>query len=73
MCDKFAAMGAIMLIPSQFGSLLFDESESDLPWKDLLPVNHQAWVLSNVVAPIPADQAMRDVWRHMQMFSLEKS
>jgi len=31
MCDKFAAMGAFMLIPSQFGSLHFDESESDLP------------------------------------------
>jgi len=31
MCDKFAAMGAIMLIPSQFGSLRFDESESDRP------------------------------------------
>jgi len=31
MCDKFAAMGAIIVIASQFGSLRFDESESDLP------------------------------------------
>jgi len=29
-------------------------------------------VLSDMVVPIPADQAMRDVWRHMQVFILEK-
>jgi len=29
-------------------------------------------VLSSMVVPIPADQAMRDVWRHMQVFILEK-
>jgi len=34
MCDKSAAaLGAIMLIKSQFGALHFDESESDLPQK----------------------------------------